>query len=369
MKTIRDFLRKHALLFLAALVVLSVPAGVALGKYVKNVEVTKTLNLNVSMVTVEYTIDKNEMWKVIAALSSKPSEIKFVKHNAVPTGADRMDTYGIQASKSGEIGLYQSADKEIVYIAPADNCDNVMYAPVDSNSLFCAFAPTKLGLSNSLKTISFDNLDTSRVTDMGGMFMICRSLTSLDLSKLDTSNVTTMASMFSQCESLTSLDLSSLNTSKVTTMNNMFYDCKSLTSLNLSNLNTSNVADGGMNCMFQFCSALTELDLSSFNTSKVTGMTDMFWGCEKLETIYVGSEFVTGQVTEPASYVFHSCEKLKGEKGTIYSYDKRDITYARIDGGTSAPGYFWSAIGTQSLTNSVNVNVDSAYGFDVDPAA
>ena len=59
MKTIRDFLRKHALLLLAALVVLSVPTGVALGKYVKNVEVTKTLNLNVSMVTVEYTVESD----------------------------------------------------------------------------------------------------------------------------------------------------------------------------------------------------------------------------------------------------------------------------------------------------------------------
>lgn len=353
MKTIRDFLRKHALLLLAALVVLSVPTGVALGKYVASETVTDTLNLNVSMVTVEYTIDKNEMWKVIAALSSKPSEIKFVKHNAVPTGADRMDTYGIQASKSGEIGLYQSADKEIVYIAPADNCDNVMYAPVDSNSLFCAFAPTKLGLSNSLKTISFDNLDTSRVTDMGCMFMICRSLTSLDLSKLDTSNVTTMASMFSQCESLTSLDLSSLDTSKVKSMNNMFHNCVSLASLDLNRLNTSNVTD--MDFMFEYCESLTKLDLSSFDTRKVTGMNMMFWMCKKLETIYVGSEFVTGQVTEFRDSVFGWCEKLKGENGTTYvASQNSSLDYARIDGGPTSrtPGYF-SSKNASNTTNTV----------------
>ena len=121
--------------------------------------------------------------------------------------------------------------------------------------------------------------------------------------------------------------------------------------------------------MFGYCSALTELDLSSFNTSKVTGMTDMFWNCSELERIYVGRRFVTDKVTEDADTMFGWCGKLIGEKGTIYSDDKCDITYARIDGGTSAPGYFWSAIGTQSLTNSVNVNVDSAYGFDVDHAA
>ena len=280
------------------------------------------------------------MWNAIEALTSKPSEIKFVKHNAVPIGADRMDTYGIQDPDSGAIGLYQSADKKTVYIAPADNCDNVMYAPVDSSNLFCAFAPADLGLSNSLQTISFDNLNTSRVTNMAAMFMICRALTSLNLEGLDTSNVTNMASMFAYCESLTSLDLSKLDTSKVTTMNSMFAYCYALTSLNLSNLNTSNVADYGMNCMFHKCSALTELDLSSFDTSNVTGMTEMFNGCENLERIYVGRRFVTNKVTEPADTMFGWCGRLKGEKGTTYGWDKRDITYARIDGGTSAPVIF-----------------------------
>lgn len=377
MKTIRDFLRKHALLLLAALVVLSVPAGVALGKYVKNVEVTKTLNLNVSMVTVEYTIDKNKMREVISRLTKKSTTLKFVKGNdEALKGLEELSKSGIQddSLESGKIGVYQSNDGTTIYIAPMDGSRNVMYAPGDSNSLLSA----ALGLSVSLKTISFDNLDTSRVTNMGGMFQNCHALTSLNLEGLDTSNVTSMASMFYGCESLTTLDLSILNTSKVTTMNSMFYDCKSLTSLNLSNLDTSNVAFtvnsvgdevGGMNYMFTNCSALTELDLSSFDTSNVTGMTDMFYGCENLERIYVGDGFVTKKVTEPADTMFGWCGKLIGEKGTIYGWNKRGITYAHIDGGTSAPGYFWSAIGTQSLTNSVSVNVDSAYGFDVDPAA
>ena len=377
MKTIRDFLRKHALLLLAALVVLSVPTGVALGKYVGSVTVTSGLKLDVSMVTVEYTIYKNEMWKVISRLPKGSTTLKFVKGNdEALKGLEELSKSGIQddSLESGKIGVYQSNDGTTIYIAPMDGSRNVMYAPVDSNSLLSA----ALGLSDSLKTISFDNLDTSRVTNMGGMFQNCHALTSLNLEGLDTSNVTSMASMFYGCESLTTLDLSSLITSKVTTMNSMFYDCKSLTSLNLSNLDTSNVAFtvnslgdevGGMNYMFGNCSALTELDLSSFNTSNVTGMTDMFWGCKNLERIYVGRRFVTDKVTEPASDVFHSCEKLKGEKGTKCEWGKFGLKYARIDGGTSAPGYFWSAIGTQSLTNSVNVNVDSAYGFGVDHAA
>ena len=67
--------------------------------------------------------------------------------------------------------------------------------------------------------------------------------------------------------------------------------------------------------------------------------------------------------------MFYSSTNIKGSEGTNYNSSYVDKTYARIDGGTSAPGYFWSATGTQNLTNSVNVNVDSAYGFGVDPAA
>ena len=390
MKTIRDFLRKHALLLLAALVVLSVPAGVALGKYVKNVEVTKTLNLNVSMVTVEYTIDKNKMWKAISRLPKGSTTLKFVKGNdEALKGLEELSPSGIQddSLNSGEIGVYQSTDGTTIYIAPMDGSRNVMYAPKDSRWLLCG---SYLGLSNLLQTISFDNLDTSRVTDMASMFMNCyaltslnldgldtsnvtrmasmfancKALTSLDLSKLDTSNVTTMASMFSHCYALTSLDLSSLNTSKVTTMNSMFAYCYALTSLDLSNLNTSNVAFtvdrngnkyGGMNYMFYRCESLTSLDLSSFNTSKVTGMTDMFWGCEKLKTIYVGDGFVidqVDQVTEPADSVFNGCKMLKGENGTTYAASQNSsLDYARID-RPSQPGYF-SSKNANNTTNTV----------------
>lgn len=353
MKTLCDFLRRHALLLLAALVVLSVPTGVALGKYVKNVEVTNTLNLNVSMVTVEYTIDKNKMWDAIEALKSKPSEIKFVRGDVTElNGLESLSKSGIQddSLKSGKIGVYQSTDGKTIYIAPMDKCSNVMYAPVDSSWLFCGLSNNKLGLSDSLQTISFDNLDTSKVTDMSSMFKNCYALTSPNLSKLNTSKVTTMASMFDECHALTSLDLSSLDTGNVTSMNNMFYNCLSLTSLNLSGLNTSKVTNMGV--MFQYCESLAKLDLSSFDTREVTNMFMMFWMCKKLEKIYVGDGFVTDN-TEYADDVFGWCEKLKGGEGTTWGWGKSSLEYARIDKGpnSDAPGYFTSK-NANSTTNT-----------------
>ena len=77
---------------------------------------------------------------------------------------------------------------------------------------------------SGLTHISFDNVDTSNVTNMERMFWVCPNLTSLDVSGFDTSKVTRMLEMFMGCSSLTSLDISNFNTSKVQAMAFMFAD-------------------------------------------------------------------------------------------------------------------------------------------------
>ena len=129
-----------------------------------------------------------------------------------------------------------------------------------------------------------------------------------------------------------------LNTSEVTNMAYMFMLCTSLTSLDVSHFNTSKVTD--MNSMFCKCSSLTSLDLSSFNTSKVTKMGWMFSNCSNLRTIYVGSGWSTAAVTS-SNDMFRDCTNLVGGQGTTYNESNPwDKTYAHIDGGTSNPGYF-----------------------------
>jgi len=129
-----------------------------------------------------------------------------------------------------------------------------------------------------------------------------------------------------------------LNTSEVTNMAYMFMLCTSLTSLDVSHFNTSKVTD--MNSMFCNCSSLTSLDLSSFNTSKVTKMGWMFSNCSNLRTIYVGSGWSTAAVTS-SNDMFRDCTNLVGGQGTTYNESNPwDKTYAHIDGGTSNPGYF-----------------------------
>lgn len=175
----------------------------------------------------------------------------------------------------------------------------------------CAFMFASFGRGDNnklsrLTQISFDNVDTSNVTNMYGMFGELSNLTSLDLSNFDTSKVTKMGAMFLQCPNLTSLDLSSFNTSNVTSMKYMFGLCSNLTSLDLSGFNTSNVTN--MNCMFYMSENLISLDLSGFDTSKVTDMDGMFYNCSNLTSLDL-SGFNTSNVTNMRS-MFYMCENL-----------------------------------------------------------
>ena len=141
----------------------------------------------------------------------------------------------------------------------------------------------------ALTKLDVSSFDTSNVTNMFATFSDCRALTKLDVSSFDTSNVTIMQGMFSTCRALTKLDVSNFNTSSVKYMNHMFDSCDALTSLDLSNFDTTNVID--MDYMFFSCDALTNLNLSSFDTSKVGGTSAWFDDCNKLETVTLGKNF------------------------------------------------------------------------------
>ena len=149
---------------------------------------------------------------------------------------------------------------------------------------------------------------------------------------------TTLAMLFYYCEKLKTITgLSNLNTANVTDMSGMFAYCFVLTSLDLSSWNTANVTI--TNSMFFLCKALTSLNLSTFNTTKVTNMSYMFFNCQTLPTIY-GSNWDTCNVVEDTE-MFRGCISLKGGAGTAYSENNaNDHTFARIDGGQDAPGYF-----------------------------
>ena len=191
---------------------------------------------------------------------------------------------------------------------------------------------SRMFFSSSAKTLDLSSFDTSNVTDMSEMFSYSSTKT-LDLSSFVTSNVTDMSKMFSYSSAKT-LDLSSFETSNVTDMSGMFWAAKAI-SLDVSNFNTSKVTN--MESMFM-STYVTSLDLSSFDTSNVINMAQMFYGTDS-SVIYVSDKFVTDKVTS-SSNMFNLSTKLVGGAGTVYNSSNVDKTYARVDGGTSSPGYF-----------------------------
>ncbi len=186
--------------------------------------------------------------------------------------------------------------------------------------------------NSKLETIDLSSFDTSKVTNMSAMFMGTNSKI-IGLNNFNTSKVTNMNQMFSGSSS--EADLSSFDTSNVTNMSNMFQNYK-CTSLNLSSFDTSKVTN--MSNMF-YATVLAKIDLSSFDTSSVTNMSSMFYNNKNLITIYASDKFLTDNVTSSTS-MFYNSTNLVGGAGTAYNRSYTDKTYARVDGGTSSPGYF-----------------------------
>lgn len=337
MKTVRDFLRRHALLILSALVVLSIPLGVTFGKYVQSVTVTDTLNLNVSMKT--YTLSSIVWQTLYQSGNTFPDGVNLVLDYSAPAGTEQLkkgNTYMDLSDKTadrttGPIYAYYDSASNTIYVVPetpgrmvATNC-RMMFSTYISAST-----------RNKLKSIVINNLDTSQVqsmeemfsynyalesivfgansgfgtsnvTTMKTMFAECRAVTALDLTSFTTSRVTDMTNMFLRCNKLTNIaGLPQFDTSQVTTMSGMFCACSSMTSLNLSNFNTLSVTD--MSSMFSGCSSLSALNTGSFNTSNVTTMSSMFSGCSSLSSIDL-SNFDTSAVTTMYS-MFDQCSVL-----------------------------------------------------------
>ena len=223
------------------------------------------------------------------AYMSKITSIITKKDNIVPATA--VESWDISEAGDGSVMAYVEDDGtgNSTYKLTIGGKGGI----IANESMLGYFA----GFSE-MTSIDLSALDTSKVTDIGGMFENCRGLTSLDVSNFDTSQVTNMSGMFAGCNKLTSLDVSNFDTSQVTDMSGMFSDefggLMNIEEINISNFDTSKVTN--MGGMFYNCNKLTSLDVSNFDTSKVTDMSFMFSGCSSLTSLDV-SKFDTSKVT------------------------------------------------------------------------
>ena len=250
-------------------------------------------------------------------------------------------------NNSGESTWKVNYGAQIKHVGFADK----VYAPENSERLFAKF-----GLSDGtykdrdFVPLTFDTMhfDTSKVTNMRGMFSALYNLTNLDVTHFDTSKVTDMSEMFSDTEKLTNLDVTHFDTSKVTDMSAMFSDTSKLTNLDVTHFDTSEVTN--MWRMFEDVSNLTNLDVTNFNTSKVTNMSTMFKGMSKLTNLDV-THFDTSKVTN-MSEMFKGMSKLTN----------LDVTHFDTSKVTDMSGMFK---GMSNLTNLDVTHFDTSKVMDM----
>ena len=281
--------------------------------------------------------------KVCTYINNKPiTSMSYMFSNSQATTLDVSNFDTSKVTNMSDMFAYSPATTLDVSNFNTSNVTNMSYMFSNSKATILDvsnFDTSKVTNMNGMfyysqaTTLDVSNFNTSNVTDISYMFSGSQAIT-LDLSNFDTSKVIDMSYMFLWSEA-TTLDVSNFNTSNVRNMNGMF-DSNSATTLDLSNFDTSNVTRMGN--MFENSKATT-IDLSNFDTSKVTDMRQMFDRSTNLKTIYVSNKFNIDKVTS-SSNMFRGCTNLVGGAGTKYNSSYVDKTYARIDGGTSNPGYF-----------------------------
>lgn len=103
--------------------------------------------------------------------------------------------------------------------------------------------------------------------------------------------------------------------------------------------------------LFRGCTSMTSLDLSSLRTTKLRESEAMFEACSSLTTIYASGGWTMKSVTSDGS-MFTGCTSLVGSAGTTFDENHTGSEYARVDGGSSNPGY---------LTYKKNASAESSF--------
>lgn len=260
-----------------------------------------------------------------------------------PIASSKVSTAKVVSDSTSTKKAYMYLDGTKIVIAP-ESTGVMISANTDCSTMFYNRTP--------LTSITFDNFNTSRTTNMFHMFGYLPKLTTLDLTSFNTSNVTSMASMFIGCTGFTSIDVSSFDVSNVTNLAGMFMDCENITTLNLSNFKTGNTLY--FKDMFNGMTKLATLNISNFNTSKATTFQSMFAGCSSLRSIAL-TKFRTTNVTNMAD-MFKGCSSLVGANLTYFNTSKVTTMSGMFDGCTALKTVTAATLNTSSL-------VDTSYMF------
>ena len=223
-------------------------------------------------------VGERNMENLPAAIGSikSASEVPKVKVSSLQVSNDCINEDG---RWEGDVLIDTSLLKSINF----NSCTNLKYIDCSywNTSNFTSLFYLFRGCKNLESIVGLNQLDTSKVTNMGESFYGCSSIKELNLSNWDTSNVTNMGATFRDCNSIEELDVSNFDTSKVTKMGYLFSGVKSVKGY--ENLDTSNVVD--MARLFGEIPNMRKLDLHNWDVRKVRSFWFFLYGTFYLEEI------------------------------------------------------------------------------------
>ena len=163
-------------------------------------------------------------------------------------------------------------------------------------------------LRDRLLEININDWDVSNVENMEHMFDTSPvTVLNFDFSNWDVSNVTNMYKMFYQCNSFTGKGLNKWNTSSLENAESMFNGCNYFNE-NIGNWNVSNLKNSSF--MFAGCYKFNQ-DLSKWDISNINDMQSMFIYCEQLKQDF--STWNIDQNKVDCFTMFKGCNKMKDE--------------------------------------------------------
>ncbi len=156
------------------------------------------------------------------------------------------------------------------------NNDQRDYSAATSTYLYDdSYTPSGAAHKEDITTVTFDSSFAAvEIASCKDMFSGMTALTGITgWENLNTTKVADMQGMFQNCTALTNLDLTELNISKVNNMTNMFSGCSQLATIRVSDeFQVADDCDG--TDMFSGCEKLTGYDSSSVGKEKAKYISD-----------------------------------------------------------------------------------------------
>lgn len=165
---------------------------------------------------------------------------------------------------------------------------------------------------------------------------------------------TTTYRWFYQMTNLESIEgICHLNTSEVTNMFGMFGVCKKLTSLDLSGFNTAQVTD--MGAMFWKCSELQTIYVGEgWSIAAVTGSSRMFEDCTKLKGGQ-GTKYSSSHVEKPYAHIDG------GTNNPGYFSEKPNEAYACYTKSNATLTFYYDNLRSSRKGTTYDLNTGSAF--------